>query len=86
VQGEEAVQHATIVLEDMPFTRDAVAAVGYHYQAAEIFARVGEPVRAVQLLELLLDRNFGVTAAKVAADPEFASLRDRPDFRVLIKR
>jgi predicted nucleic acid-binding Zn-ribbon protein len=34
VQGEEAVQHATIVLEDMPFTRDAVAAVGYHYQAA----------------------------------------------------
>ena len=85
-RGEEAVQHATIVMEDMPFTRDAVAAVGYHYQAAEIFALVGEPTRAVQLLELLLDRNSGVTAAELAADPELGSLRDRPDFRALIER
>ena len=85
-RGEEAVQHATIVMEAMPFTRDAVAAVGYHYQAAEIFALVGEPARAVQLLELLLDRNSGVTAAELAADPGLASLRDRPDFRALIER
>ncbi len=85
-RAEDAAQQAEAAMAAMPFTRDAVAAIGVHYQAAEIFALAGEPERAVELLQLLLDRNTGATTAELAAHPVFASLRNHPGFQELIER
>ena len=85
-RAQDAVQQAEAALESMPFTRDAVAAIGVHHQAAEIFARVGEPDRAVEVLQQLLDHNSGTTPQELAADPALAPLRDHPGFRALIER
>ena len=83
---EDAVREAEAALELMPFTRDAVSAIGVHYRAAVILARAGEPERAIEVLELLLDHHSGTTPAELAADPELAPLRDHADFRALNER
>jgi TolB-like protein/Tfp pilus assembly protein PilF len=83
-RNEEAVAQTDTALAAVPFEVDAVSAVGAHYRAATIFARVGDAGRTAEMMELLLDRSTGTTPAELRADPEFDAIRTDPRIRDLI--
>lgn len=57
-----------------------------HLEAlAVIYARIGEPDAAMDLLEDLLARPGDLTVAFLQLDPRFAPLREHPRFRALVE-
>jgi tetratricopeptide (TPR) repeat protein len=85
-RDEEAVAQVDTALAQIPFERDAVDAADAHYRAATIFARAGAPERAAEVIEILLERPTGVTAAELDGDPEMDVVRDHPRIRALLDR
>lgn len=85
-RGDEAIAQVDTALAQMPFDFDAVDAVDAHYQAAAVFARAGAPERAADVIEILLGRPTGVTAAELDGDPELDIVRDHPRIKALLDR
>ncbi|MGH7730200.1 MAG: TPR end-of-group domain-containing protein, partial [Candidatus Eiseniibacteriota bacterium] len=56
------------------------------YNAACVYARLGEPVRAVTELEQAIPHLPGYHAGWESRDPDLASLRNHPEFRRLQER
>ena len=56
----------------------------FHYYLAKIYASKGQNDRALQYIRKALEEGF-VDRKKLLQDPEFASMRDLPEFKELLK-
>jgi tetratricopeptide (TPR) repeat protein len=56
----------------------------FHYYLAKIYAKQGQNDRALQYIRKALEEGFA-DRKKFMQDPEFASLRDLPEFKELLK-
>jgi tetratricopeptide (TPR) repeat protein len=56
----------------------------FHYYLAKIYAKQGQQERALQYIRKALEEGFA-DRKKFLQDPEFAALRDLPEFKELLK-
>jgi len=56
----------------------------FHYYLAKIYAKQGQKDRALQYIRKALEEGF-TDRKKLLQDPEFAALRDLPEFKELVK-
>jgi tetratricopeptide (TPR) repeat protein len=56
----------------------------FHYQLARIYAKNGQPDRAMQYLRKALEEGFS-ERDKIASEDAFLALRDNPEFQTLLK-
>jgi tetratricopeptide (TPR) repeat protein len=56
----------------------------FHYYLAKIYAKQGQQERALQYIRKALEEGF-TDRKKLLQDPEFATLRDLPEFKELLK-
>jgi tetratricopeptide (TPR) repeat protein len=56
----------------------------FHYYLAKIYAKQGQKDRALQYIRKALEEGF-TDRKKLLQDPEFAALRDLPEFKELLK-
>jgi TolB-like protein/Flp pilus assembly protein TadD len=68
-----------------PISEDALTGPYIQHQLARIYAMVGEPDKAVDILESLLEVPYVVTPAWLRADPTWNALREHPRFRKLVE-
>jgi serine/threonine-protein kinase len=80
---DEAIAEGQRAIELMPVSKDAVDGPNYEINLAQIYALVGEPDKAIDLLETSLRRPGGITMNQLkwwSWDP----LRNHPRFQKLI--
>jgi eukaryotic-like serine/threonine-protein kinase len=58
--------------------------VGYIYEEAQIYSLLGKPKEALKALQESLEKHYPAEA--VAAEPNFRSLRNNPEFNELLKK
>jgi serine/threonine-protein kinase len=68
----------------LPTERDALAGAYQVHLLARIYVLVGEPEKAVDLLEQLLARPYYLSPGWLRVDPTFAPLRGNPRFEKLV--
>jgi tetratricopeptide (TPR) repeat protein len=56
----------------------------FHYYVAKLYAKQGQTDRALQYIRKALEEGF-TDRKKLMEDPEFASMRDLPEFKELLK-
>jgi serine/threonine-protein kinase len=69
-----------------PIARDASNGAYYQHQLVRIYLLVGEPEKALDLLEPLLEMPYFLSPGWLRIDPTFAGLRGNPRFRKLVAR
>jgi serine/threonine-protein kinase len=82
----EAIREAIAAADMVPLSRDAVDAPGFMQDLAQVYAWVGEPDKALDLLDRLLGMPFDMTAAGVAIDPGWDPVRDHPRYRAILDK
>jgi hypothetical protein len=68
----------------MPTAKDAQWGPYLEHQLARIYVLVGEPEKALDQLERVLNTPYYVSRAWLKIDPNFASLRGNPRFERLV--
>jgi len=81
---EEAIREGRRSLELMPMTRDTASASYNQHQLARIYVLVGEPEKALDLIEPLLKIPHFLSPGWLKIDPNFAALRGNPRFQKLV--
>jgi non-specific serine/threonine protein kinase len=69
-----------------PLSRDAYNGAYFQHQLARIYRRVGEPEKALDLLEGLLEIPYYLSPGWLRIDPEWDALREHPRFKKLVSR
>jgi hypothetical protein len=64
-------------------SQDARSGAYYQHQLALIYRRVGEPEKAIDLIEGLLEIPYFFSPGWLRIDPEWESLREHPRFKRL---
>ncbi len=85
-EKEAAISHATRATELLPQSKDASYGPVVAETLARVYATVGEPERAIDILDGLLARPTLVTVALLELQPAWDSLRNHPRFVALLKR
>ena len=67
-----------------PITRDASNGAYFQHQLVRIYLMVGEPEKALDLLEPLLRMPYYLSPGWLRIDPTFAALKGNPRFEKLI--
>ncbi len=83
---EEAIAAAERGLELMPETRDAYKAMYRWQDLPRVYSMVGEPDRAIDVLERILSRPGRYSVHILRPDPTWDPLRDHPRFQALLER
>jgi TolB-like protein/Flp pilus assembly protein TadD len=81
----EAVRAGQRAVELLPSSRDAFFGPYLEHQLARIYILVGEPERAMDLLEPLLTTPYTLTPAWLKIDPTFDPIRKHPRFQRLVE-
>jgi TolB-like protein len=81
----EAVREAQQALELMPVRQDAFLGSYVEFQLVRTYMLVGEPDRALDVLEPLMRRPFYVSPGWLRVDPNFDPIRNHPRFRKLVE-
>jgi serine/threonine-protein kinase len=81
---DEAIRQGQKSLELVPISKDAYGGAYDQHQLARIYILVGEPDKALDLLEPLLEMPYYLTPAWLGIDPTFDPLRKNPRFQKLI--
>lgn len=82
---EDAIRAGKEMAEYLPLSKDAFDGTTPLIHLAEIYARVGEPDLACDLIDQLLSIPAYVTTASLRLNPEWDPLRDHPSFKALIE-
>ena len=69
----------------LPISRDAVNGTYFLHQMARIYMMVGEPDRAIGILEELLRIPYFLSPGWLKIDPTFAPLKGNPRYERLLK-
>ncbi|MGH7519427.1 MAG: protein kinase domain-containing protein [Gemmatimonadales bacterium] len=80
----EATRAVSRSTELLPISKDALAGPYITVTRARVHMMVGEPDRAIELLEPLLGIPSPITREALRADPAWAPLREHPRFRTLV--
>ena len=86
---EEAIQAARRATELMPISADALDGALRLGDLADVYANVGEPEKALEILDYLQSRPGPAGAGSVEVlrrRPEWDPLRDHPGFAELLER
>lgn len=83
---EEAIAEGRRAVELLPITKDAFEGPWLLASLAEIYGRVGERNRAIELLQQLLTLPGGVTVAELKRDWQWDPLRDDPRFQKILSQ
>jgi tetratricopeptide (TPR) repeat protein len=81
---DEAIRQGKRALEITPIAKDAYSGAYNQHQLARIYILVGEPDKALDLLEPLLKIPYYLTPAWLRIDPTFDPLRKNPRFQKLV--
>lgn len=79
----EAVREGERGVALEPVSRTAFAGAYFRHQLARIYLRVGQPEKALDLLEELLRIPYYLSPGWLRIDPEWVPLRDHPRFKKL---
>ena len=82
---DEAIRQGKRSLELAPISKDAYGGAYDQHQLARIYILVGEPDKALDLLEPLLKIPYYLTPAWLKIDPTFDPLRKNPRFQKLVE-
>jgi eukaryotic-like serine/threonine-protein kinase len=82
---DEAIRQGKKSLELLPISKDAYGGAYDQHQLARIYILVGEPDKALDLLEPLLKLPYYLTPAWLKIDPTFDPLRKNPRFQKLVE-
>jgi serine/threonine-protein kinase len=82
----EAIRAARKGVELLPVEREAWRGSYRLEELARVYARTGEPERAIDVLEDLLRRPSEVSPALLRLDPAWQPLRSHPRFRKLVEQ
>jgi tetratricopeptide (TPR) repeat protein len=83
---EEAIRTARRATRLMPISTDAVDGAIRLQDLADVYANVGEPERALEILEFLLSTPGPFSVQHLRNRPEWDPLRDRPEYALLLER
>jgi tetratricopeptide (TPR) repeat protein len=81
----DAIREGRRAVELVPPATDAFIGVYNQHQLARIYVLVGEPERAMDELEALLDRPYFLSPGWLRIDPTFEALRSHPRFKKLVE-
>jgi TolB-like protein/tetratricopeptide (TPR) repeat protein len=81
---EEAIREGLRGAALVPVSKDAHQGPYFQHQLVRIYALVGEPEKALDLLEPLLKMPYFLSAAWLKIDPNFDPLRKNPRFQKLV--
>ena len=81
---EEAIREARLAADLKPVSVDALDGPSYQDNLARVYAMVGEPDAACDILEKLLSHSSGAAVNLLRLDPIWVPLRTFPRFRNII--
>jgi non-specific serine/threonine protein kinase len=84
-QKEEAIRAGEHAMELVPITRDALDGGDRAIEMAQIYTRVGEVDKALDLIEELLSIPSWLSVGFLEIDPVWDPLRDHPRFQALLE-
>jgi serine/threonine protein kinase/tetratricopeptide (TPR) repeat protein len=87
-EKEQAIADAKLASELVPYEKGYIEAVELRQRLALIYATVGEPAAAIDILEELVNLPGGTTASygELLRDPVWLPLRKEPRFQALLAR
>lgn len=85
-EKDGAVREGLRGVQLLPLSKDAVYGIPHIIDLALIYTLVGEPVKAVEQLDLLLSREGWITVPLIEADPQWRSLRGDPAYEALLAK
>jgi tetratricopeptide (TPR) repeat protein len=83
-QKDQAIAEGKRSLELMPISKDAANGAYDQHLMARIYLLVGEPEKALDMLEPLLQIPYFISPGWLRIDPNFAPLKGNPRFEKLI--
>jgi eukaryotic-like serine/threonine-protein kinase len=82
---EEAIRAGLHGASLLPISRDALSGTYFQHQLARIYVVVGEPEKALDVLEPLLKIPYYLSPGWLRIDPTFDPLRNNPRFKKLVE-
>ncbi len=79
----EAIREGQRAVELVPVASNAQSGAYYQHQLARIYILIGEPDRAIDILEQLLKRPYYLSPGWLRVDPTFDPIRSHPRFKRL---
>jgi hypothetical protein len=81
---KEAIREGERGVSLLPISKDAYTGPYYQHQLVRIYILTGEPQKALDLLEPLLEIPYYLSPGWLRVDPTFDPLRKLPRFQALI--
>ncbi len=81
---EDAIRKAKEAVEMLPISKEALRGAARVANLASVYAQVGEPEQAMNLLEQLMSSPGNLSMWELRLDPTWDPLRDHPRFRQLV--
>ena len=82
---EEALREAEKAIQLWPMSREPLKATSVRVEAANVYARTGNPDRAIRLLREMVKLPGGATAGDLKLHPMWKELRNDPRFAGIVE-